>query len=153
MSTNQRNTASTYRYESHLVEEFLSAARTSAIWDQMKTSTEFDYQRGRTDIIALGEDGMLIAIEAKLEKWRDALHQAYRNTCFANHSYVLLPEKTALLALKYLAEFERRKVGVCYISHGKIVIAYKPPMVEPIQPWLSKVAIDAISARAKDYCH
>lgn len=142
-----------YRFESNLVDEFLSATQSTAAWDQVKTCTEFDYQRGRTDIIAIGNDGVLIAIEAKLEKWRDALHQAYRNTCFAHRSYVLLPEKTALIASKYLAEFVRRKVGLCYLLDGQIVIAYEPPMVDPIQPWLSKVAIDAISAHAENVLH
>lgn len=142
-----------YRFESNLVDDFLLISRNSATWDQMKTHTEFDYQRGRTDIIGVGPDGLLIAIEAKLEKWRDALHQAYRNTCFAHRSYVLLPEKTARIAAQYLAEFERRKVGLFYLSAGEIVIAYDPPMVEPIQPWLSKVAIDAINAHTEKLLH
>lgn len=142
-----------YRFESNLVDEFLSVSRSAMAWSQMKTCTEFDYRRGRTDIIAIDQDGVLIAIEAKLEKWRDALQQAYRNTCFAHRSYVLLPEKAALIAAKYLAEFERRKVGLCYLSNGKIVIAYDPPIVEPIQPWLSKVAIDAIYAHAENNIH
>lgn len=142
-----------YHLESNLVDEFLSISRSTAMWDQMKTYTEFNYQRGRTDIIAIDQDGILIAIEAKLTKWRDALHQAYRNTCFAHRSYVLLPEKTALIAAKYLAEFERRKVGLFYLSDGKIVIACEPPKIEPIQPWLSKVAIDAIHAHTESILH
>jgi hypothetical protein len=142
-----------YRFESSLVDEFLSISRRTAAWDQIKTHTEFDYQRGRTDIIGVDQDGIIIAIEAKLEKWRNALHQAYRNTCFAHRSYVLLPEKTGLIAARYLAEFERRRVGLFYLSAGKIVIAYEPPMVEPIQPWLSKVAIDAIHAHTENILH
>lgn len=140
----KKNTETMYRFESNLVEEFLCATQNTVAWNQMKTSTEFNYQRGRTDIIAIDQDGVLIAVEAKLKKWRDALHQAYRNTCFANRSYVLLPEKTALVASKYIAEFKRRKVGLCYLLDGKIVILFEPPMVDPIQPWLSKFAIDAI---------
>lgn len=50
-----------YRFESNLVDEFLSVSRSSATWDQMKTCTEFDYQRGRTDIIAIDQYGVLIA--------------------------------------------------------------------------------------------
>ena len=142
-----------YRFESNLVDEFLSISRTNAAWNQMRTYTEFDYQRGRTDIIGIDPNGVLIAIEAKLEKWRDALHQAYRNTCFAQRSYVLLPEKIALIAARYLAEFERRRVGLFYLSDGEIVVAYEPPMVEPIQPWLSKVAIDAINANTENFLH
>jgi hypothetical protein len=151
--TTPQITAPMYRFESNLVDEFLSATRSTAAWGQMRTSTEFDYQRGRTDIIAIDRDGALIAFEAKLEKWRGALQQAYRNTCFAHRSYVLLPEKTALIASKYLAEFERRKVGLCYLSNGKLVVVYEPPLVAPIQPWLSKVAIDAILSRPENALH
>lgn len=135
-----------YRFESHLVSEFLTVSRTCRSWKHLKTHTEFDYQRGRTDIIAVDDHGDVWAIEAKLVRWRDALHQAYRNQCFAHRSYVLLPEKSAIMALQYLGEFERRNVGLCYISEGKIVIAYEPNSVKPIQPGLSKIAVDAIYA-------
>jgi hypothetical protein len=46
---------------------------------------EFDYSRGRTDVVALRDGEHVIAFEAKLKDWRTALHQAYRNTCFAHH--------------------------------------------------------------------
>lgn len=144
---------SAYRFESNLVDEFLAVFHSSTAWSQFKTSTEFDYKRGRTDIIAIDGNGTLIAIEAKLKKWRDALQQAYRNTCFAHRSYVLLPEKAASTASKHLTEFKRRKVGLCYLSEGEIVVIYEPPLVEPIQPWLSQVAIDVIYAHSESTFH
>lgn len=141
------NRVSYYRFEENLVSDFLSKSQSCNAWKHLKTRTEFDYQRGRTDIIAVDNDGCIFAIEAKLVRWREALHQAYRNQCFAHLSYVLLPERSATIALQYLAEFEKRNVGLCYIANGKIVIAYQPNYVEPIQPGLSKVAVDAIYAR------
>ncbi len=33
----------------------------------------------------------LVAIEAKIDQWRDGLHQAIQNTWFASESYLLLP--------------------------------------------------------------
>ena len=40
-------------------------------------ATEFDYRRGRADVIAALRDlGKVFSFEAKLSRWRDALHQA-----------------------------------------------------------------------------
>jgi len=47
-------------------------------------------------MLAKREANTLIAVEAKLKDWKYALHQAYRNTCFARQSFVLLPKAVAL---------------------------------------------------------
>src|SRR2546427_5324293 len=53
-----------------------------------------------TEIYTLSlHDALPISFEAKLKDWRYALDQAYRNTCFAHKSYVVVPEATALTAL------------------------------------------------------
>jgi hypothetical protein len=103
---------------------------------KIRVAREFDYNRGRVDILLLTEDGDLIAVEAKLEKWRDALHQAYRNTCFVHYSYVLLPEDVANRAIQYEIEFTNRSVGICYLSNGRIIIARKANRADPFQNWL-----------------
>jgi hypothetical protein len=98
---------------------------------------EFDYQRGRTDVVVLTSDGEgLLAFEAKLHKWREALQQAYRNTCFAHHSYVLLPKSIALRVQKCSAEFKLRHVGLCYIDGKNIVIVLPAERQVPLEPWL-----------------
>jgi hypothetical protein len=111
-------------------------------WGAVQVGVEFDYQRGRTDIVACTQDESVIAIEAKLKDWRTALHQAFRNRCFAHQSYVLLPEKTALRAHRWAAEFDRRQVGICYlekggIENGDIVVLHPAPESDPVEPWLS----------------
>ena len=70
-----------YRSESALVQDFVRflSSRDEAEWDATHVSREFDYTRGRTDVIALNAAGQVLAFEAKLARWRDALHQAYRN--------------------------------------------------------------------------
>ena len=113
-------------------------------------TTEFDYARGRPDIIILKNQRELVAIEAKLYKWKDALHQAYRNTCFTQYSYVLLPENAGLNALRYISEFTRRSVGLCLLSNNGIQIVIEAKQTIPLQSWLYEKAIDTLQKRG-DY--
>ncbi len=80
---------SAYKNEQHLVETFLRSLTECSPWGSVNTSSEFFYQRGKTDVVAVDEDGLVIAFEAKLTRWKKALQQAYRNTCFAHRSYVV----------------------------------------------------------------
>lgn len=112
-------------------------------WGVMQVATEFYYQRGRTDIVACTANEGVIAIEAKLDNWRAAMHQAFRNRCFASQSYVLLPKNTALRAHRYAGEFDRRQVGICYVDDAGIVVLHPAPDSPPFEPWLA--------ARAKQH--
>lgn len=105
--------------------------------------TEFDYQAGRTDIVARTASGEIIAIEAKITRWRDALHQASRNRCFANRSYVLLSPWAAARAAAVDAEFARRRVGVCVLTCTGLVEILPSPAGEPWLPHLT----DAVTRR------
>ena len=110
-----------YRFESDLVEHFCSTLSEESPWPSALVLREFDYRSGRTDVVlAVGDK--IVAIEAKLEKWKTALHQAYRNTCFADLSYVLLPHKAAMTALSNQPEFDRRGVWLFTVlkSSGQI---------------------------------
>ena len=115
-------------------------------WGSVQVATEFYYQRGRTDVVAYTADEVVIAVEAKLEDWRAAMHQAFRNRCFANQSYVLLPKHTALRAHCYAGEFNRRQVGICYIEDGGIVVLHPAPDSDPFEPWLAARAKQHIEA-------
>jgi hypothetical protein len=127
-----------YNQEETLVKEFISQLPSSSFYKSgdLHVAREFDYARGRADIILLTEEGEVIAFEAKLEKWRNALHQAYRNTCFAHYSYVILPENVAKKAIQFEIEFSNRSVGICYLSNGQIIIAREANRVDPFQEWL-----------------
>jgi hypothetical protein len=51
--------------EQQLVNRFVRSLRKKqSPWGIVKVSLEFDYQRGRPDILAVTEDGHLIAFEA-----------------------------------------------------------------------------------------
>ena len=104
---------------------------------------EFTYETGRTDVVTVSSNGDVLAFEAKLTKWRDALHQAYRNTRFAHQSFVVVPTEIATRASRFAAEFERRGVGLCAVQDGRIVIVHAAARTEPLQPWLSAIASDA----------
>lgn len=131
-----------YKLEEYLVNDFISCLLESpfSTFGDLKITREFDYKQGRVDIIALAENEIIIAFEAKLKKWREALHQAYRNTCFANYSFIVVPEETAKKASIYYAEFSRRSVGICYISNNHVVIEHDAKEVNPFQIWISEKA-------------
>jgi hypothetical protein len=130
-----------YLSEDVLVEGLLSCLKKGSRWGPVQVTREFYYLRGRTDVVALTLSGDVVAFEAKLTKWRWALHQAYRNTCFAHSSYVVLPPQTALRAFRHAVEFERRHVGLCSVFEDGIVVLLDAPRVEPIQPWLTRRSI------------
>ena len=134
-----------YDSERSLVDQFVGCLTSAfAPWGAVQVGREFDYNRGRTDVVALAPNGEVIAFEAKLTRWKQALHQAYRNRCFAHHSFVLFPKETAFSAYSREAEFTRRGVGICYLENDQIVILLDPQHSEPLQPWLTEIA----SARA-----
>lgn len=141
------NQAMGFKNEQTLVTLFLSRLNDNrSPWGSVQVATEFYYQRGRTDIVAFTADECVIAVEAKLLDWRAAMHQAFRNRCFANQSYVLLPKTTALRAHCYAGEFDRRQVGICYVEDGGIVVLHPAPDSDPFEPWLAARAKQHIEA-------
>lgn len=106
---------------------------------------EFDYKEGRTDVIVSDKLGNLFAFEMKLTKWKQALHQAYRNSSFAHYSYVVVPSKTARLAARQEHEFLRRGIGLCSIDGTRIRIEINARWAEPLRPWLTESAIEYMS--------
>lgn len=138
--------------EQTLVTSFISRlSADGAPWGVVQVATEFYYQRGRTDIVASTPEKTVIAVEAKLQDWRSALQQAFRNRCFAHRSYVLLPKNTAIRAHQYAGEFDRRRVGICYLDAGEIVVLHPSIETDPLEPWLSlraQMHIEAVRASA-----
>lgn len=127
-----------YDSERALVDEFTRALTEALdLFGSVDFAEEFYYLRGRTDVVARTEDGNVIAFEAKLHDWREAMHQAYRNTCFAHESYVVLPCHVARRAVRSDIEFTRRGVGVCTVERGALKIVHPARKSEPVQKWLS----------------
>lgn len=130
--------------EQVLVERFVEVLDRGP-WGALQLAREFFYYRGRTDLVGVSTTGEVIAFEAKLLKWRSALHQAYRNRCYAHQSYVLLPPRQAEAAARYEAEFNRRGIGICTVVADGVMIMRKAEAGEPIQPWLSRQAVEVAS--------
>lgn len=141
-----------YRSEARLVRDFVRFLSSGDDADLGAThvAREFDYQRGRTDVVALGVRGAVLAFEAKLARWRDALHQAYRNRCFAHRTYVVVPMAVGERLMQHEAEFRRRKVGLCAVrSADDVAVLIESDAGEPWQPWLSEeAAAEASRGRA-----
>jgi len=128
--------------ESHLVKALVDHLNSEHCpFSSNLVGFEFDYLAGRIDVVATNTDGELISFEAKLDRWREALYQAYRNTSFCHFSYVVLPESTVQRALKGRIEFERRGVGLCSVGASGIRIEILASKREPLQPWLTRNAI------------
>jgi hypothetical protein len=135
-----------YRLEAQLVDDFVTKLQHGRTpWGDVKFVREFDFQRGKPDVVLLSKSGEVVAIEAKLTRWRDALHQATRNRSFAETSYVLLPTAAAKVAEKYLAEFRVRNVGLCSLSPCGLDVIFEPRRETPIEPWLNQAATEAAS--------
>lgn len=131
-----------FRSEQELVDVLLELLSSEGSpWSLSKMKTEFEYTNGRTDVIGLLGSNTVLALEAKLTKWRAALQQAYRNTCFAHQSMVVLPWKVAERASAYRHEFEQRKVGLCGVGPEGVVVFINPCGVEPVMPHLTSKAL------------
>jgi hypothetical protein len=75
--------------------------------------------RGEGGRVSLGgwcRAGALIAIEAKLTRWGDALEQALAYRQFADRVYVALPADCVRPALRARAVFERESVGLLSVN-------------------------------------
>ncbi len=141
-----------YDAECDLVDDFvrfLGGRRGSCEWRAEGVAREFFYARGRTDVIAVS-DGKLLAFEAKLTRWREALHQAYRNRCFAHRSYVVVPSAGADRLLRHEEDFTRRKVGLCAVSSARdVTVLIEADACEPWQEWLAHNALALVDGGKK----
>jgi hypothetical protein len=111
---------------------------------QLALGSEFNYVEGKVDVIAANDEGDLFSFEAKLKRWKSAVHQAYRNTSFSHYSYVVLPADAAKHAIKRRHEFERRGVGLCAVDQNGLTVHIEAARKEPLRPWLTDNAIEYI---------
>lgn len=69
----------------------------------------------------------VIAIEAKLTRWRDALRQAAEYRRYADRSYVALPRSCAAVALEGKAAFAEAGVGLLLVDAKGVTVAFNAP--------------------------
>lgn len=134
-----------YITEQHLVSQFVEILkRKTSPFSICGTASEFNYNSGSVDLIADNESDELVAFEAKLSKWKEALVQAYRCSSFAHYSYVVIPQSEIPKALKRKHEFTRRGIGLCGVEKSNLKIELEADRKEPLMPWLTKRAISFI---------
>jgi hypothetical protein len=71
----------------------------------------------------------LIAVEAKLTRWRVALSQAIAYRRYADEAYVLIPAERSRAVLKNAGEFEKQGIGLWILREGIIDV------VVDARPW------------------
>lgn len=134
-----------FQTEDNLVDAFISHLGSDSFpWASRAVVREFDYVSGRTDILSLSVGNEIIAFEAKLSNWRKAIHQAWRNTSFADQVYVVLPRKHAAVAIKNRAEFNERGVGLCVVDENGVEVVIHGSPNQPVMPWLNRKAMDTL---------
>lgn len=85
----------------------------------------------------------LIAVEAKLTRWREALAQAAVYRRYADRAYVLLPAERAEMAVEHRFSFIERGVGLLsYDSTGVRRIFSSPKVTE--HTWHREFAISRV---------
>jgi hypothetical protein len=53
--------------------------RNDSPFAELALAAEFNYVEGRVDVVASNDDGELFSFEAKLKRWKTAVHQAFRS--------------------------------------------------------------------------
>lgn len=133
--------------ECHMVDLLAKTIASGAVnWLQCPLIREFDYVSGRTDILCLALDNGIVALEAKLTNWRKAIHQAWRNTSFANSAYVVLPRDSADPALQHIEEFQDYGIGLCLVNEHHIEVISKSASHKPVIPWLHVKAMRSLTS-------
>lgn len=134
-----------YALENSLVRAFVAHLRKSGSpLGRLVLASEFGYLTGRTDLIAVDSTDAVLAFEAKLEKWKTAMHQAYRNASFADYSFVVLPKEVAERAVIAESEFERRRVGLIAVSERGIDVLIRHRTPHILRPHLRQRAVEFI---------
>lgn len=67
----------------------------------------------------------LVAVEAKLRRWREALVQAESYRTFADRVFVALPQRYAEIALQHRSQFTKSGVGLISVSSEGVAVYYE----------------------------
>jgi hypothetical protein len=95
-------------------------------------------------VLGVTESGDIVLFEAKVKRWREALHQAYRANAFAHYVYVVLPDVESQQALANREVFERFGVGLCTVKGSTIDIAISAPRSTPFDSSRTEDAVSHI---------
>jgi hypothetical protein len=97
-------------------------------------------------------DAEVVAVEAKLYRWREAVDQATSYLRFANRSYVALPKEVVEGTDGLLPVCRARRLGVIAVSETSVEIVRMAPLHQPRSPgwvWLVARALEQRRCTAK----
>lgn len=97
----------------------------------------------------LNSDIRVVAFELKLTKWRTAIKQAFRYKSFSDYSFVVLPEKTAKIALAHLDIFVQYGIGLISIEGMKCEVKYSPIRQQPFSVNMRNKVVSKIKKSRK----
>lgn len=127
-----------FRSEAEMVRQFVSALQSrQSSFGEVEVTSEWDHRAGFVDVLARDRNKMLIAFEAKLDDWKRAFAQAYRNTAYADRAFVLLPAKPANRALAHRALFEDKGIGLCSFDGEQINVLLDSSRHQPLTAWIT----------------
>jgi hypothetical protein len=118
---------------------------------KIRHTTELRITRNRADIVFFeetpdGDVGTIIAVEAKLKNWRQAIQQAYRDRLFADRVYVALPSEHASSAIENISQFRQTSVGLIIWEDDRAKVYYHPPRNRSVSRWHVTAARSNLSA-------
>lgn len=94
---------------------------------------------------------LVISIEAKLRDWRRALGQAQRYKRFSDLSFVLLDGEQSASAIKNIALFHEKNIGLLCLTNAKLDILYVPEKnskkMQEFYLRIAEMAYDSYKAR------
>lgn len=90
---------------------------------------------GQVSLAAQAQSSRLVAIEAKLTRWREALGQAEGYLRFADASYVILPIASIGSTLQNLESFRAAGVGLLLFVDGRQILELLPPKRKRTHDW------------------
>lgn len=111
-------------------------------------------QRGRGGQIRLCESWRtgfrVVAIEAKLTKWRQALHQAVAYKRFADEVYVVLPSDAAIRASARHDEFTAEGVGLIILDNRTCLETSIPAQANTTHDWQREFVLSRAIVNGRD---
>lgn len=127
--------------EADFVDQFVGKlAKGRTAFGRVQITTEWDHRSGFVDVLTRSRRKGLVAFEAKLDNWKRAFHQAYRNTAYANKSYVIVPGNVADRAMRDREEFELRGVGLCSFDGTAVQVLIEATEQDALLRWLRERA-------------
>ena len=91
----------------------------------------------------------IVAIEAKLRDWKQALSQAYRYLDYATQAWVVLDHAHSAAAVRHIAQFERLNVGLASVDLRGQVVVHSTPMSKSPRSELKLWEANAMIAHAQ----